>query len=116
MIRGTKAPHAPKFLELRRNASGQSIVTQIERADVNPAHFFWDGADELVVRQIIGFIQKFLEFFKALVGFRHLHEHVHNGVPSVILNEAFDDVDCVHGLSLADSDFLHRKRIVNQPI
>ena len=48
-------------------------------------------------------IQNFLDFFKALVGFRHLHEHIHDGVPSVVLNEAFDDVDCVHEWSLADS-------------
>ncbi len=50
-------------------------------------------------------IQKFLDIVKALVGLRHLHEPVHDGVPAIVLNEAFDDMDCVYGWSLADSNF-----------
>ena len=48
-------------------------------------------------------IQEFLDIVKALVGFCHLHEHVHDGVPSVIVNEAIDDLDRVLEWSLADS-------------
>ncbi len=41
---------------------------------------------------LVGGIQKFFDFVKALVGCRYrlFHEHVHNGVPPEVFNEALD--------------------------
>ncbi len=41
---------------------------------------------------LVGGIQKFFDFVKALVGCRCrlFHEHVHNGVPPKVFNKALD--------------------------
>ncbi len=42
---------------------------------------------------LVGGIQKFFDFVKALVGCRLFHEHVHNGVPPEVFNKALDGQD-----------------------
>ncbi len=71
---------------------GPSRRTDLERQKLTFALIDGDGC-----------IQERVYVFKALIGLCHLQEHVDNGFPAVILNEAFDEVDLVHGRTVADT-------------
>ena len=95
----TRSTDLPEFLTLvyHRAASSQPLeATKANRSTISELEH-----EQLALALVDGDggVQKFLD---GLAGIHHFHEHVHDGVPAVILNEAFDDVDGVHGRSLAD--------------